>query len=481
MMESVPTDAFERSSPYALYVLAGGKLASHRLPDRGVIRVGRAAHNDIVLDDPSVSRNHARIHVGDAFGVEDLGSSNGTRVGTRHAERGPAGPEDTSETRTYRVEPHSIMPIAPGDAVHVGSVLLVVRPQSGIIIVPEAAERSIPCLPGATSAVVVDPAMQKVFALAECVAPSSLCVLLLGEAGVGKQVVAETIHRRSTRASGAFLKLDCRALPETLLESQLFGHEAVPSLGGAQRKPGLLEMADGGTLFLDEVGELPAAAQDKLVRVLEAGEVLQAGAVGCRKFDVRFLAATTRDLQRAVERGHFRGDLFYRLTGIVIVVPPLRERKSEVGELARAFIGQSAQARGLSVVPELTAEALEVLRRYRFPGNVRELRHVVEQALLVCGAGPIRAQHLSLGKALSMSPPAIEQAPPSSPPFGLVPAELKTQIVLAERERIAYALERCAGNQTQAARLLGISRRTLIGRLDAYGLPRPRKKSLSSG
>ncbi len=321
------------------------------------------------------------------------------------------------------------------------------------------------------------------------VAHSSLSVLLIGETGVGKEVFARLLHERSPRADKKMLRLNCAALTETLLESELFGFEKGAFTGADRAKPGLLETATGGTVLLDEVGEMPLSTQVKLLRVLEEREVQRIGALEPRPIDVRFLAATNRDLEAAVAAGRFRQDLLFRINAVTLRIPPLRERKDEIEPLARHFAARAAEGLGNST-PVITERALEALRCYAWPGNVRELRNVMERAVVLAEGASIDTEHLPVGKlratALAgMARGATEDRPADGdllqeegrqrthPPPGtaLAPQEA------AEKARILAALEECAGNQTHAARLLGMSRGTLISRLERYGIPRPRKKA----
>jgi DNA-binding NtrC family response regulator len=345
---------------------------------------------------------------------------------------------------------------------------------------------------------VLSAAMQKLRRQVEQVAPSDLSVLILGETGAGKEVMAETLHRLSPRAKGPFLRLNCAALSESLLESELFGHEKGAFTGAHQAKPGLLESANGGTVLLDELGELPPATQVKLLRVLEERKVLRIGALTPRPIDVRFLAATNRDLDAEVAMGRFRLDLYFRLNTFSMVVPPLRERSEEIESLARAFITQACRRTGRRAEPMLSAEALERLRAYSWPGNIRELRNTIERAVLLSGDGPILSEHLpteKMGATLAaVAARAPEPAAPAREADGdafdggertqRVPLasssetpRLADQIGALERQRILDTLEQCGGNQTKAAKVLGISRNTLIARLDAYRIARPKKPS----
>ncbi len=309
--------------------------------------------------------------------------------------------------------------------------------------------------------------MQRLHRLVELVAKSTISVILLGETGVGKEVIAETIHRKSARARGPFVRLNCAALPDNLLESELFGYERGAFTGAVAPKPGLLEAAHGGTVFLDEVGELPLATQAKLLRVLESGEVTRVGSLKPRPIDVRFLSATNRDLDAIVASGAFRQDLYSRLNGISIQIPPLRERRTEIRAFARAFLRDVCKKNGRMDIA-LAPGALAKLENHSWPGNVRELRNVVERAALLCQGDNIEADHVMLG---TTGAPGREGPPARSPSRQQV-----TGAADDEKQRIIDALEKCGGNQKEAAKVLGISRRTLVYRLDAYGLPRPRKK-----
>jgi DNA-binding NtrC family response regulator len=323
--------------------------------------------------------------------------------------------------------------------------------------------------------IVADPAMQRLYRLVERVAAGNVSVLLLGETGVGKEVVAEAVHRLSPRAKQPFLRLNCAAFTETLLESELFGYEKGAFSGAAQTKPGLLETAQGGTVFLDEVGEMPLSLQAKLLRVIEERRVMRVGGLKDRPIDVRFVAATNRDLSAEIVAGRFRQDLYYRLDGISLVIPPLRDRRGEIEELARLFIAR-ATPEGTRP-PQLTPAALELLRAYEWPGNIRELRNVIERAVLLSVDGVIAPEQLPVDKMragfVRVAPPAVAAA--SAPvPVALQPEPPRGDDD-GERQRVIEALQQCAGNQTHAARLLGISRGTLLARLNAYNLPRPRK------
>jgi transcriptional regulator with PAS, ATPase and Fis domain len=282
------------------------------------------------------------------------------------------------------------------------------------------------------------------------------------------------VHQLSRRAAEPLLRLNCGGFSETLLESELFGHEKGAFTGALQAKPGLLESADGGTVFLDEIGELPPALQVKLLRVLEDREVMRVGALRPRQIDVRFVAATNRNLEDEVARGSFREDLFYRINGISIVIPPLRERVGEIRPLAIQFAAQVAREAGVPAA-ELSEEAVSLLEAYAWPGNIRELRNVIERAVLLSTDGAIGIEHLPTEKMRAGAvAPERELSAPAQVAGGAAP--LRDEVVELERRRILDALDACAGNQTRAARMLGISRNTLAARLGQFGVARPRKR-----
>lgn len=390
------------------------------------LAIGRGDDAGICVRHSTVSRRHAEVSVDDhRVRVRDLGSRNGSFVGGR------------------RLAPDEWIELSPAQPVELGDALVVFRPARTIASRSEWGASGI----------------DAVLETADQVARGRISVLIRGETGVGKEVLAGRIHARSPRASSPFVRVNCAAFPEALLEAELFGYERGAFTGAVSPKPGLLESADTGTLFLDEVGDLSATTQAKLLRVLEAREVTRLGSVRAQKIDVRFVAATNRDLPAMIRDGTFRADLYYRLDGVTLEIPPLRERRGEIERLAGSFLRASCEELR-SPVPEITAAAWQVLQGYDWPGNVRELRNVIECAILVCGQGPIEPRHLKI-------------APRSAE---LAPSNLSEEIAVLERRRIEDALAQCSGNQTRAAKLLGIPRHVLVARISEYGLPRPRKR-----
>jgi transcriptional regulator with PAS, ATPase and Fis domain len=286
------------------------------------------------------------------------------------------------------------------------------------------------------------------------VAETDTTVLLTGESGTGKEVVARFVHRASPRKGGPFVALNCAALPEHLLESELFGYERGAFTGAQQAKPGQIELASGGVLFLDEVSEMSPSAQAKFLRVLQEREFQRLGGVRPLKANVRVIAATNRDLKKAVERGDFREDLYYRLRVFDIRLPPLRERTGDILELCDAFLEDIARSFGRPPAG-LTRDAREAILRHDWPGNVRELRNALERAAILCEGGLISAEHLSLQSRARSA--AVDT----------------TQLSVVERETIEQVMRDCRWNKSKAARKLGLTRTQLYVRLRKYELDRP--------
>ncbi|AKT36757.1 sigma-54 interaction domain-containing protein [Chondromyces crocatus] len=341
------------------------------------------------------------------------------------------------------------------------NVLLLHWQAGGQEAIPSSGRR-----PKVATPIVASPQMRQLYERVGRVARGAISVLLLGETGVGKEVMAQALHARSPRAGKPFLPISCAELAESLLESELFGHEAGSFSGATRAKPGLIEMADGGTVFLDEVGELHPSIQVKLLRVLEEQRVRRVGGVRPRDIDVRFIAATNRDLAAGVKQGAFRQDLFFRLNGVSLTIPPLRERVEEIPLLAQQFCAQCAEQLGISPAPELSPQALSVLMEHDWPGNVRELRNVVERAIMLSSGPSLQPEHLDLFRE-DDGPLSGGRARELPKPDG--------DDEEGKRAAILQVLTDCAFNQTKAAKRLGMSRRTLIHRIEEYGFARPKK------
>jgi two-component system, NtrC family, response regulator AtoC len=559
-----------------LLVMGPKQFATFALPACGEVTVGRGggAAVDVKLDDAKASRRHLRFYLGDDIEVEDLGSANGTRV------RGEKLPQRT------RIR------VLPGEAISIGSLVLMVQPNGRLQSQAPAPGRlhrlwirpafegyvewectraeatggtfsiaRLPALPdgepdasllrrmdiigrtndsdygllargltghaarslfaafmqslgaaeqaervgiasypddgrnagalmacasararrprggsdrqpagdGAADPVVcVDAGMVRVQALAERAAAGDINLLIQGETGVGKEVLARAIHAASARASRPLVSINCAAVPDSLLNAELFGYERGAFTGAVQAKPGLLETAPGGTVFLDEIGELPLPDQASFLRVIETREIWRIGSMRPRKIDVRFICATNRDLEAEVLRRGFRQDLYYRLNGMTLTIPALRERPRDLPLLARAFVTSLARGRA----PAISDAAMATLQAHGWPGNVRELRNAIERALMLCDGPTILPEHLPrpvpfapTDASVAFEPPAVPPPAPSAPAGD----------VDDEHARILAALAECGGNQSRAARQLGISRKVLIARLDRYGVRRPRK------
>ncbi len=292
--------------------------------------------------------------------------------------------------------------------------------------------------------------------LAEVVAPTDSTILIQGESGTGKEIIARYIHHLSQRTDGQFQSINCGALPESLLESELFGHVKGSFTGAIKDKSGLFTAAAGGTFFLDEIGETTPATQVKLLRVLQHREVIPVGATEAQPIDVRLLAATNRDLEEEIKRGNFRSDLFYRLNVIAIHLPPLRDRRDDIPVLIDLFLHRSAQSRN-EPVKHVSADALEVLKSFAWPGNVRELENALERAVILTTGDVIDVSVLPERLTQRRSEPLISERPPSNPTLDAI-----------ERAYIMWVLQSEGGNKTRAAEVLGIDPSTLYRKLSRF-------------
>jgi two-component system, NtrC family, response regulator HydG len=298
-------------------------------------------------------------------------------------------------------------------------------------------------------------AMRKVIALVEQIAPSSASAIIRGESGTGKELVARTIHELSARRNGPYVAINCAALPETLMESELFGHERGAFTGADRRREGCFELANGGTLLLDEITEMKPELQAKLLRVVEEQKLRRLGGTVEVQLDVRVLAASNRDLERAIADGRLREDLYYRLNVFTVEMPPLRDRGEDIPELAEHFLHEFSQVNG-KILTGIDNDCMEALKSYGWPGNVRQLRNVIERASIVSG-GPL----LSVG---DLAPEVRRTRGPGS----AVEIRLGTSLDEVERDLIYRTIEHVNGNKARAAEVLGISLKTLYNRLERY-------------
>lgn len=410
--------------------------------ERDVIRIGTRDDNDIRLGDTTVSRLHAEIVRGrDGTMLRDLGSTNGTFVGA---------------VRVKEVY------LAPDTRFRVGKTEIIYSPADEIIdVVPSENDR----FEGLVGRGI---AMREVFGILERVAPTDLTVLVTGETGTGKELVSRATHNRSRRKNKPFVVFDCGAAPETLVESELFGHERGAFTGAIAMREGLFEVADTGTIFIDEIGELPLELQPKLLRVLEQREVRRVGSTKVRHVDVRVVAATNRNLRDEVAAGRFREDLYYRLAVVELRLPPLRERRDDVPLLVehllhRAEHGQTgSRARG---VKGLSPEVRALFDAYHWPGNVRELNNVIERALPFTDGTVITLE--ALPEALRASRPPAPAMPrpnlPTDAALSSLPLKDAKDALIEEFERhyLIDLIERHDGNVSRAARTAGMDRKSI--------------------
>jgi DNA-binding NtrC family response regulator len=302
------------------------------------------------------------------------------------------------------------------------------------------------------------PKMQEVLATVERVAPTNATVLLGGESGVGKDLIARAIHEKSRRAAGPFLKINSTAIPENLLESELFGYEKGAFTGAVASKPGKFELADKGTLFLDEIGDVPPATQVKLLRVLQEREFERLGGTRTVKVDVRLIAATNKDLREALEQGTFREDLYYRLNVVPIDIAPLRERREDISDLVNLFVSRCS-AESAKSIEGITPDAMRILVNYHWPGNVRELQNIIERACALAKGNVLEPSDIHLD---------VRPAKATNGGSGFLPDGMTLE--QWEDEMVQEALRRANGNKSQAARLLGLSRNALRYRLSKIGI-----------
>jgi DNA-binding NtrC family response regulator len=430
----------------ALVVLSGAQRGAERVIDQPVFRIGKSPDNDLVLGDDTVSRAHCEIlHDERGFLVRDLGSTNGTLL-------------DGREVREAY--------LTPGSALTIGSIELKLRPFSERFE-PIASEHE-----QFGEAVGRSLRMREIFGLCEQLAPTDASVLLGGETGTGKDVLARALHQHSGRRSGPFIVVDCGAVVGSLIESELFGHEKGAFTGAVGQRAGAFELAHGGTIFLDEVGELPLDLQPKLLRVLETRSFRRVGGSKELRVDIRVLAASKRNLRLEVERGKFREDLFFRLSVVSLDLPALRERREDIPAIARHLLVRldDGPARGLPAL-HLNGETLEALAGHDWPGNVRELRNVLERAVYLSRA--LGREELALtGLPFGAAPRATEEGSLVAEfEPGLSYRDQRARFEEAfEKRYVRWLLERHDGNVSAAAREADMDRKYLYKLAKRHGL-----------
>jgi len=434
----------------------GPALVQHRQrlvvvsgPDRGLERdvvttrlsIGTADTNDLILNDPMVSRRHCEIVVqADRYLLRDLGSTNGTSVG------------GTSVVEAF---------LTPGARIGLGQTEIVFQPKKKWVKLAISEADHFGDLYGKS------PPMREVFGLLERVVKTDLSVIIIGETGTGKELVARALHDHGSRAGKPFVVVDCGAVSENLIESELFGHERGAFTGADRARAGAFELAHTGTIFLDEIGELPTELQPKLLRALERREVKRLGAPRPIEVDVRVLAATNRDLRAEVARGTFREDLYYRLAEVAVALPPLRDRREDIPVIAERFLAETA-ARAGAGAGRITPSALQALQQRDWPGNVRELRNVLRRAAVLARADVIEPEDL---------PEATATAPPTGPTTdvtGLEGLPIKEARERwnepLEREYLIRLIKRTGGDLESASTLAGLHRKSLERLLRQHGL-----------
>jgi DNA-binding NtrC family response regulator len=356
----------------------------------------------------------------------------------------------------------------PCKLTEIEAILSRIAEKRGLELAKLALETRVKAAEGPSTLIGRSPAMAPVHRVISQVAPTDSTVLILGETGTGKEVVAREIHNRSKRSGMSFVPVNCGAIPDTLVESQLFGHRKNTFTGADRDHKGLFEAANGGTLFLDEFGELNKNIQVKLLRFLESGEILRLGDTESMKLDVRVICATNKDLSEGIETGEFREDLFYRVNTFIITLPSLRERQSDIPDLARHLLARAAKRPIGQLGDLLTPEAIEALCEFDWPGNVRQLANVMEYAFIVSGGQPITPDHLpqnlrSAPRPVTLSMSAAARA--NEPAPAAAPAAART-LHMIEMEHILRVLEKHKGNKPAAAAELGISLKTLYNKLN---------------
>ncbi len=432
-----------------------GSGRKDRVFDQAVVTIGAMEDNDLVIDDDTVSRYHCRIYQeGNSYVLQDLSSTNGTFINKVRIKEG------------Y---------LKPGCAVQLGKTSMTFNPMDEEVrIAPSSSDRF-------GSIIGNNVKMREVFGILEKIAPTDTTVVIEGETGTGKEVFAKEIHENSSRADKPFVVFDCSAVPENLIESELFGHEKGSFTGAIMARQGLFEMANGGTIFLDELGELTLELQPKLLRVLETREVRRVGGTRPSKVDVRVIAATNRKLEEEVRSGRFRQDLFYRLSVVRLFLPPLRDRREDVPLLVRHFLREGRFNRtpegGLRLTT-ISRSALEAMTAYDWPGNVRELLNVVERAVSFAEGDSIELVDLPahlrgsehMQRLSTLKPQILEGAGDEVDDLGTFKDAKEKWVAAFERDYIANLLTKHDNNISHAAREAEIDRKYFRKLMRKYGI-----------
>lgn len=429
-----------------LVVIEGPSRGKKVTLNKNATTIGKRENNDIVLGDKTVSRNHLEIqYASDSFLLKDLSSTNGTYI------------NGTKVKEAYLV---------PGDIIKVGNTVMeFVAFDEKVAIEPSAKEVC-------GGMVGKSRKMRQIFAILEKIAPSNASVIIEGETGTGKDLVAQAVHEHSTRKTKPYVVFDCTGVAPNLIESELFGHEKGAFTGAVRSRPGIFESANGGTVFLDEIGDLPIDLQPKLLRALESREVRRVGANATTKIDVRVLSATNRNLKKEVEAGRFREDLYYRMSVVKILLPPLRDRVEDIPLIVERLLSTSKFNKTATAikVTRVEDEALKLLQRYPWPGNVRELANVIERACAFVEGNTIARSHLDFifaemgGDEEHTEKMKID----ANLPF----KEAKQKILeVFEKEYLEDLLKRNNYNLSKAAREAKVDRKHIRNLLKKYGIP----------
>ena len=431
--EAAPTVGF------VLEVVAGPDQRKRLTVSSARVLIGTSPICDLVLTDERVSRRHLALSVEDTtLRVEDLQSTNGTFA---------------NEIRIAGAY------LRGGETITIGKTLLLVT-----LVAAEAGEKLVHSV-SFGGVLGTSTKMQRVYAFAKKIAASDISCTIEGETGTGKEQLAEAIHDASPRTKGPFIVFDCTALPGTLMESALFGHEKGSFTGAVKREPGKIEVAEGGTVFLDEIGDMPLPLQSRLLRVLQDQTFFRVGGTQSVRTDVRFIAATNKDIRRAIQQGAFREDLYYRLAVIAVTLPPLRERADDIPALAKHFLTRALRM-GIHGPCALSDRALRALQQYRWPGNVRELENVLTRALILCPEDTLEPTNLHLADSLSPSSTEAEAGSPTR--------DYHAHMDAYSRKILEETLRRHGWNQTKAAEELGLQRTyltKLLKQKDVSGKP----------